>query len=125
MKIDQKFRNGYDYLFKNNRLLFLLLFLRTIGYCFPIVLESKNSETGYRNLKFFPKRVVEILKKWGPPRQVTFKCPPPPPGKGSISQGLFFQAQAIQISDRKRESSRALEDICKGENFIHFNLGAK
>ena len=27
---------------------------------------------------FFPKRVVEILKKWAPPHQVTFKCPPPP-----------------------------------------------
>ena len=32
---------------------------------------------------------------------------------------------ASQISYRKRESSRALEDICKGESFIHFNLGAK
>ena len=25
---------------------------------------------------FFPKRLVETLKKWSPPRQVTFKCPP-------------------------------------------------
>ena len=31
----------------------------------------------------------------------------------------------LQISDRKRESSRALEDICKGESFNHFNLAAK
>ena len=28
-------------------------------------------------MQFLPKRVVEILKKWAPPRQVTFKCPPP------------------------------------------------
>ena len=75
MKIDQKFRNGVmticsrtiGYCFQENRLLFSLLFLK-----------SNNSETGYRNANFFPKRAVEILKKWTPPRQVTFKCPPPP-----------------------------------------------
>ena len=27
-------------------------------------------------MQFFPKRVVEIVKKWAPSRQVTFKCPP-------------------------------------------------
>ena len=49
----------------------MLLFLRTISYCFPycflIVLLSKNSETGYQNAIFFPKLVVESLKKWAPP----------------------------------------------------------
>ena len=29
----------------------------------------------------------------------------------------------LQISDRKLESFRALNDICKGKSFIHFNLG--
>ena len=28
-----------------------------------------------RRYKFFPKRVVDILKKWTPPCHVTFKCP--------------------------------------------------
>ena len=64
--------------FKNNR----LLFSRTIGYCFPysfpIVLQSKNSETGCQNANMLPKLVVETLKKWAPSRQVTFKCPLPP-----------------------------------------------
>ena len=59
--------------------------------------------------------------------------------KGSINQGLFFQAQAVnmpQVSDRKRESSGPLEDICKCKSFIHWgemdflktisqNMGAK
>ena len=27
-------------------------------------------------MQIFPGRVVEILKKWEPPRQVTFKCLP-------------------------------------------------
>ena len=42
----------------------------------------QNSERapGYQNANFFPKRVVETLKKWTPPRQVKFKCPPPPQG---------------------------------------------
>ena len=30
----------------------------------------------YENANYFPKRAVETLKKWAPPRQVTFKCPP-------------------------------------------------
>ena len=56
---------------------------RTKGYCFQeqrtivslLFWElSNNSETGYQNANLFPKRVVEILKKWAPPRQVTFKC---------------------------------------------------
>ena len=75
---------------------------RTIGCCFqeqyaivlPIVLEflqSNNSEKGYRNANFFPKRVVEILKKWAPPRQVTFKCPP-------LGRGVTpFKVLEIQI----------------------------
>ena len=54
---------------------------RTVDYCFPYcfwnLLESNNSETEYRNATFFPERVVEILKIWAPPRQVTFKCPRP------------------------------------------------
>ena len=53
--------------FKNNRLLFSLFFWN--------FLSSNNSKTGYRNA-IFPKRVVEILKKWAPPHQLTLKCPP-------------------------------------------------
>ena len=41
-------------------------------------MESNNSETGYRNANF-PNWVVDILKKWAPSRQVTFKCPNLPP----------------------------------------------
>ena len=63
---------GYEYLFKNNR----LLFSRTINYCFPIVLGNFCNliirKQGIE-MHFFPKQVVEILKKWAPPRQVLFK----------------------------------------------------
>ena len=38
-------------------------------------------------MQIFPKRVVEILKKWAPPRHVTFKCPP-----GVQMNELFFTA---------------------------------
>ena len=48
------------------------------------------------------------------------------PGKDQSIKACFLKhSNMLQISDRKRESSRALEDICKGESFIHFNLGAK
>ena len=67
MEIGQKLRNGLLLFDKEQRLLFSLLF----SYCFVI----KNSETEYQNA-FFPEWVVETLKKWAPPRQVTFKCPP-------------------------------------------------
>ena len=67
-KLVRNSETGYYYLIKNKRLLFSLLF----SYCFVI----KNSETEYQNA-FFPEWVVETLKKWAPPRQVTFKCPPP------------------------------------------------
>ena len=73
MKIDQKFRNGLllfvqeqkAIIFKNNRLLFSLLF-------YNLKIPKR-----YQNANFFPKRAVEILKKWALPRQVTFKCLPP------------------------------------------------
>ena len=62
MKIDQEFRNGLSLfvqeqkaiVFKNNRLLF--------PYCFPIVLWSKNSETGYQNAIFFLNGLWRLLK---------------------------------------------------------------
>ena len=48
------------------------------------------------------------------------------PGKDQSIKACFSSTgNMLQISDRKRESSRALEVICKGESFIHFNLGAK
>ena len=48
------------------------------------------------------------------------------PGKDrSIKASFSSTGNMLQISDRKRESSRAPEDIRKGESFIHFNLGAK
>ena len=50
--------------FKNSRLLFSLLFY-----------NLKILKQGIK-MQIFPKRVAEILKKWAPPRQVTFKCPP-------------------------------------------------
>ena len=96
MKIDRYSETGYDYLFKNKR----LLFSRTIGYCFfccfPTVLLSKNSKTGYQNANVFPERVVETLKNWAPPRQVTFKCPSPPGSKGKYC-GKFDCASGWQI----------------------------
>ena len=53
---------GYDYLFKNNR----LLFSRTIDYCFPYCfwhfLWSNNPETGYRNAIFLPNGLWRFLK---------------------------------------------------------------
>ena len=76
-EIDQKFRNGLwlfvqeqkAIVFKNNRLLFFLLF----SHCF-VIQKFRNRVS---KCKHFPKRVVVTLKKWAPPRQVTFKCPPP------------------------------------------------
>ena len=38
----------------------------------------KISKQGIEIQFFFLERVVEILKNWAPPRQVTFKCLPPP-----------------------------------------------
>ena len=49
----------------------MIIWSRTIGYCFWKFLLSNNSETEHGNA-IFPKQVVEILKKWAPPRQVTF-----------------------------------------------------
>ena len=48
----------------------------------------------------FSKRVVETLKKWAPPRQVTFMCPPPGsaiPGKPTLSADNvgFFQRNLL------------------------------
>ena len=40
---------GYDYLFKNKR----LLFLRTIGYCIPIVCNLKLPKQGIKMQIFF------------------------------------------------------------------------
>ena len=55
---------------------------RTKGYCFPycfaIVLQSKNSKTGYQNANFFLKRVMKILKKNGHlPVKIDSSAPPP------------------------------------------------
>ena len=84
MKIDQKFRNGLwlfvqeqkAVVFKNNRLLFSLLFSYCFPYFFPIVLWSENSETGYQNANFFPKRVVETLKNGHLPVKLHSSAPP-------------------------------------------------
>ena len=75
-KLIRNSKAGYDYLFNNNR----LLFSRTIEYCFPnvfgifcnLIIPKQGIE-----MQFFPERIVDILKKWSPPFQVTFKCPPP------------------------------------------------
>ena len=53
----------------NNRLLFPIVF---IIFCNLIIPKQ-----GSKFKIFFLKQVVEILKKWAPPHQVTFKCPPP------------------------------------------------
>ena len=71
-KLIRNSETGYDYLFKNNMLLFPLL----LSYC-SVIWKFRNRAS---KCKFFSKRVVKILKKWAPPRQVTFKCPPRPPG---------------------------------------------
>ena len=55
------------YCFKNNRLLF--------PYCFANFCNRIIPKQGIE-MHFFRKQVVEILKKWAPPRQVTFKPPP-------------------------------------------------
>ena len=49
-----------------------------VGYCFQEeqVVVFKNNRLLF---PYSPKRVVEILKKWAPPHQVAFKCPPPGP----------------------------------------------
>ena len=70
---------GYDYLFKNNR----LLFSRTIDYCFPYwfwnFCKLIIAKQGIK-MQIFPERVMEILDwKWASPRQVTFKSLSPPP----------------------------------------------
>ena len=56
-------------------------------------------------MQFFPERVVEVLKKWAPPRQVTFKCrPPPSPGRSSQVIGYEAVESKTTISEyRKKE----------------------
>ena len=49
---------------------------RTIAIAFPIVFYLIIPKQGIE-MQFFPEQVVEILKKWAPPRHVTFKCPAP------------------------------------------------
>ena len=48
-------------------------------------------------MQIFPEWVVEILKKWATPHQVTFKFPPPP-GSTSLSVHsveLVYQKQHV------------------------------
>ena len=97
---------------------------RTIDYCFPycfwIFLWSNNSETGYQNANFFPKWVVEILNKWAPPRQVTFKCPP-----GGLLYKLFTE---LGVGGRMRLAIKDLDTgikaqvLCSGSLFRQFSV---
>ena len=60
MKIDQKSETGYDYLFKNNK----LLFSRTIDYCFLLFSDFCNlifPKQGIE-MQIFSKQVVGFLK---------------------------------------------------------------
>ena len=68
MEIGQKLRNG------------LLLFdQEQKAIVFPIIFLlfcDQKFRNRVSKCIFFPEWVVETLKKWAPPRQVTFKCPP-------------------------------------------------
>ena len=103
MKIDKKFRNRLsDYLFKNNR----LLFSSTITIVFPVVFGIFCNLIILKQgieMQIFPKMVVEILKKWAPPRQVTFDIQVPPPvhiltGNGVVTKMLHIQGIPKKVS---------------------------
>ena len=98
---------------KNKR----LLFSRTIGcflYCFLIVMESKNSQTGYRNTIFFPNGLWRFLKNGHLPVKLHSSAPPPPPS----GQDNSFRVRPASVKSGQKGPVKLIKRVKIAHSFL-------